>query len=277
MSFGPLFPGLGLITDGLVPGGGGGGVEVIGVALNSPLGFEAANGQGITIDRFALRYRETAGLEFEDFADSVLEFPTLSSPFGGETFPLTKVIASSITSETGPTVRTGTGNPAIVASAIFTTSSPQGFRQVVVTLAGSGTGFAFVDWTWNGIDFFAQVQVQVLACPRVDAWYEDSGWLEVGRAIRFQDGVEKEGIYTITLENSASRFRLVEDEPEVSRVRWIKGDGQDWGLGEIVTRPGTPEKPGTVLEFSFPEPILELKTFGYYDRMDSSVLSEMET
>lgn len=95
-------------------------------------------------------------------------------------------------------------------------------------------------------------------CPRVDAWLDD-GWVEIGRAIKYNRGKVNDRVYNIVLDRPAKRFRLVEDEPEISHVHCIKGDGVSWGLGEIVTQPDD------VFEFEFSQPVMLLETSGYYD------------
>lgn len=103
-------------------------------------------------------------------------------------------------------------------------------------------------------------------CPRIDAWI-DGKWVEVGRAIMYLDGKEKEGQWDINLPIPAQKFRMVEDEPEISYVRWIKGDGEDWGLGEVITSPASyfGATDGSIHEFQFSKPVAKLETYGHYE------------
>lgn len=113
------------------------------------------------------------------------------------------------------------------------------------------------------------------ACPRIDAWI-DGSWVEVGRAIRDNVGHARQREQTIMIAAPAARFRLVEDEPETSVIRWIRGethDGRimDWGLGTVVTEPAPAGHLGetlgdvmTVVEWEFESPVTELVTYGYY-------------
>ena len=95
-------------------------------------------------------------------------------------------------------------------------------------------------------------------CPRIDAWI-DGNWVEVGRAIKNNRGVQQDGVHLIVLKQPASRFRIVEDEPEMSHVHYILGDGRPWNLGPLITMPGDER------EFIFGGPVQVLETRGYYE------------
>lgn len=106
------------------------------------------------------------------------------------------------------------------------------------------------------------------ACPRIDAWI-DNKWIPVGRAIYKLSGKENEGQWDIVLDKPAQKFRLVEDEPEISRIKWIKGDGE-LGLKNIITMPASDfgATDGSQHEFKFSKPVKKLETYGYYDYLD---------
>lgn len=103
-------------------------------------------------------------------------------------------------------------------------------------------------------------------CPRIDAWI-DGKWIEIGRAIMYLDGKDKEGQWDIELPQALQKFRMVEDEPEISRIQWIKGDGEEWSLGEVITKPASffGATDGSIHEFEFSKPVIKLETFGYYE------------
>lgn len=109
-------------------------------------------------------------------------------------------------------------------------------------------------------------------CPRFDAWYPGKGWVTVGRALILCRGIERRGARVLKLARAARRFRLVEDEPEVSTVDWIRGDGEDWGVGVVVTSPAELHRFGDmntrglwVVEWEFSVAVRRLESCGYYD------------
>ena len=134
---------------------------------------------------------------------------------------------------------------------------------------GAGMGWSYVGMMKveiNGATYWMPYYApEGPECPRVDAWI-DGQWIMVGRAIQHLNGREKDGRHDITLKKPAQRFRLVEDEMETSYVHRIIGDGEDWGLGEIVTTPAPQYGvDGFILEFQFSKPVTHLETYGYYE------------
>ncbi|MBN1778791.1 MAG: hypothetical protein JW816_01040 [Candidatus Buchananbacteria bacterium] len=110
----------------------------------------------------------------------------------------------------------------------------------------------------------------IAECPRIDAFIAGS-WQTVGRAIYKKSGIQNIGQWDIDLPVPASRFRLVEDEPEISYINWIRGDDQLWNLGAIETKPASyfGATDGSVHEFSFEKPVTKLSTYGYYEYINN--------
>jgi hypothetical protein len=105
-------------------------------------------------------------------------------------------------------------------------------------------------------------------CPRIDAWIHGQ-WVEVGRAIKYLNSIEKKGLWLIDLPLPLQRFRLVEDEPEVSYIDYIKANTGEVGLENIITSPASffGASDGSIHEFTFSTPVTQLKTYGYYDEV----------
>lgn len=91
--------------------------------------------------------------------------------------------------------------------------------------------------------------------------------MTVGRAIKYNHCLLNEKKWVIVLNQPCKKFRLVEDEPEVSYVKWIKGDGEEWSLGSIETKPASffGANDGSVHYFEFSNEVSVLETFGYYN------------
>lgn len=124
----------------------------------------------------------------------------------------------------------------------------------------------------NGTEYWVPFyeRYEPAECPRIDAWI-DGEWATVGRAIRNQTGFSNQGQHDISLSSPAQRFRLVEDEAEISVVRWIRGDGEEWGLGTVITDPAPAGSLGQTagmfsVEWEFSQPVSTLETYGYYMR-----------
>lgn len=109
------------------------------------------------------------------------------------------------------------------------------------------------------------------ACPRVDAFINEE-WISVGRAIKFHSGKENEGVYVIELEVPATRFRLVEDEPEVSHIHSIWNEHGQIAIENVTTEPAPQNSLGKTdglwtMEFEFDEATTSIFTYGYYDHI----------
>lgn len=157
------------------------------------------------------------------------------------------------------------------------------------------------NWSWTGM---VQVEINNIdrwipyytlsinspACPRIDAWV-DGEWVEVGRAVRHRPSREDGAVpYSIYLDRPAQKFRLVEDEPETSRIYKIRGDGERWMINgkpryePVITTPARPGMLGAIpgrdrvwsVEFEFSNPVWMLETFGWYDLDDVPDWQELE-
>jgi hypothetical protein len=122
--------------------------------------------------------------------------------------------------------------------------------------------------------FIKYFEYSGLLCPRVDAWDEETEeWVEVGRAIYRMEGKENKGKWGIGLNKPYKKFRLVEDEPEISYIDYIKGVGagfEAYSLKDVVTSPASyfGATDGSIHYFEFDKPVTELVTYGYYERVE---------